>query len=286
MMGQARDWEDFYKEITVSDIKTLIDGIDRRNRYVRAICENIEGFDSGNALEFGSGTGSMSLYLSGIYPRLKLSLLDFSFGALRKSSAYFAASDRKASFVGGAIERLPFKDGKFHLVFGHTVLEHIRDYESAFGELARVTKKGGFIITNVPNRYRPDGSLWYKKAYGARYLTMEFSMGELEALYEKNGFEVVKKFGSRFIYIDPVMICWLFGLGGIIRRYTGMRDHDADTAGDPAYKKGDNEKAVIRVMKGFNRGWIKMLTALDNIFNSLPLPASSYINIGIIGRKR
>lgn len=284
-MSESRQWGSFYKNITASDIQILLGGIDNRNSYVRSINEHIKIFNIVKALEFGSGTGSMSLYLHGKHGNLNLCLLDFSMEALQKSKAIFYASGKNAKFTQGAIEQLPFKDESFQLAFGHTVLEHIDNYDKAFNELARVTKKGGLIITNVPNKYRPDGSLWYRKAYGVKYRTIEFSMRELENLYIDNGLEILKKFGSRFIYIDPLMLCWCLGLGNVIKKYAGIQSADSNGHAHIVESKAGG-RMLVRALRNFNKVWLKVLNAADNIFNALPLPPSSYINIGIVGRKK
>lgn len=43
-------------------------------------------------------------------------------------------------------ERLPFADGTFDLVFARAVLHHMRDLDSACGEMFRVLRPGGMLI--------------------------------------------------------------------------------------------------------------------------------------------
>jgi SAM-dependent methyltransferase len=43
-------------------------------------------------------------------------------------------------------ERLPFADGAFDVVFARAVLHHMRDLDSACGEMFRVLRSGGMLI--------------------------------------------------------------------------------------------------------------------------------------------
>jgi SAM-dependent methyltransferase len=49
----------------------------------------------------------------------------------------------------GDIHHLPFREGAFDLVFSQAVFEHVRNPFEAAAELIRVTRPGGFILTEV-----------------------------------------------------------------------------------------------------------------------------------------
>ena len=56
----------------------------------------------------------------------------------------------KVRFISGSVDALPFEDGEFDFVCCHGVLLHLANIEQvqvAFSELARVTKKGGWLYT-------------------------------------------------------------------------------------------------------------------------------------------
>ncbi len=59
----------------------------------------------------------------------------------------------------GDVRRLPFGDGAFDVVICAEVLEHIRDYRVALGEIGRVLKPGGRLAVSVP-RYWPEWLCW------------------------------------------------------------------------------------------------------------------------------
>jgi SAM-dependent methyltransferase len=70
--------------------------------------------------------------------------------------------DRSAEAVGfcqrrglegvreGAIEQLPYEDGRFDLIFATDVLEHLADEGPALAELRRVAAPGARLIATVP----------------------------------------------------------------------------------------------------------------------------------------
>ena len=57
----------------------------------------------------------------------------------------------KVSFVIGDAQFLPFKAQSGDILVCSETLEHVPDYERAFGELIRVTKNSGYLCLTVPN---------------------------------------------------------------------------------------------------------------------------------------
>jgi ubiquinone/menaquinone biosynthesis C-methylase UbiE len=56
-------------------------------------------------------------------------------------------------YVLGDAENLPFKDCSFELVTMISTLEHLQDAKRGINEAARVTKGGGQLVIQVPNRH-------------------------------------------------------------------------------------------------------------------------------------
>ncbi len=50
--------------------------------------------------------------------------------------------------------RIPFDDEMFDLVFSHTVLEHVMDYDATLAEIARVLKPGGISVHLFPASWK------------------------------------------------------------------------------------------------------------------------------------
>ena len=56
----------------------------------------------------------------------------------------------------GDIEKIPYKNNTFDLVYSITVLIHMQDFKKGFKEMYRVTKKGGIVVFDLPNK----NSIW------------------------------------------------------------------------------------------------------------------------------
>jgi SAM-dependent methyltransferase len=54
-----------------------------------------------------------------------------------------------------SVERLPYADGEFDVVFSHEVLEHVPDDRAAVREACRVLRPGGHMAVFAPNRGYP-----------------------------------------------------------------------------------------------------------------------------------
>jgi ubiquinone/menaquinone biosynthesis C-methylase UbiE len=59
----------------------------------------------------------------------------------------------KGKYVQGSMEKLPFKDGAFDIVFSSHTIEHMRDLPTAIAELKRVAKKQVIIVTPCQRYY-------------------------------------------------------------------------------------------------------------------------------------
>jgi ubiquinone/menaquinone biosynthesis C-methylase UbiE len=57
----------------------------------------------------------------------------------------------KVDLVVGDAQFLPFKQEASDIVVCSEALEHVPDYEKAFGELVRITNKSGYLCLTVPN---------------------------------------------------------------------------------------------------------------------------------------
>jgi SAM-dependent methyltransferase len=78
------------------------------------------------------------------------------------ADVYYGGSDTRqeaeqTGLLGEAIleirdGRLPFEDSSFDLVANNQVLEHVEDLEAALGEIRRVLKPGGTLLSLFPSR--------------------------------------------------------------------------------------------------------------------------------------
>jgi SAM-dependent methyltransferase len=134
-----------------------------------------------DALEIGSGTGYFSLNLMqlGLFERLVAT--DISPGMLEELRAGAESLGLGVLTRITDAERLPFDAGSFDLVFGHAVLHHLPDLETALGELHRVLRPGGTLaFCGEPSRY-----------------------GDLMAVLPKRGAQLVAPIWRRLVGATP-----------------------------------------------------------------------------------
>jgi SAM-dependent methyltransferase len=101
------------------------------------------------ALDGGCGRGSFAAALAGAGAKFVVGL-DISIGALRAAAAENAAN--RIAFVRGSMERLPFCDGQFGVVWAWGSIEHTADPWAALAELDRVLAPGGVMLAALYRR--------------------------------------------------------------------------------------------------------------------------------------
>lgn len=129
-------------------VSTQLDSLSRRMESI--LRDLLAGQQASTVLEAGSGTGRVSMQL--VDAGARVTLLDLSHVALEQSKA--TARQRGVHLVRGNILSLPFHDETFSLTWNGGVLEHFtpKIREKVVSEMARVTKKGGFVVSFNPNR--------------------------------------------------------------------------------------------------------------------------------------
>lgn len=138
-------WELYYREII---------------KYIDKLLRQTTKFPI-NILEAGCGSGKGSLLLKGAFD---LTLVDISNEALNLSR-FFAKKLNKntgVKYIQANLFDLPLQNNSYDLVWSAGTIEHYNEPEikSLLGEMARVTKVGGYLVIGVPN----PRSLAYKKA--------------------------------------------------------------------------------------------------------------------------
>ncbi len=98
-----------------------------------------------SVLEAGCGTGLL-LARAGRHARLALGV-DLSRGMLEH------ARHKGLGVAQATIERLPFSDHAFDVVYSFKVLAHVARIEAALAELARVTRPGGTLVLEFYNAH-------------------------------------------------------------------------------------------------------------------------------------
>jgi ubiquinone/menaquinone biosynthesis C-methylase UbiE len=147
---EIRDVNARYHDVAAAeyDAKWGISYEDHGRRLVvaklrKALGGPIRSFD--RALEIGAGTGYFSLNLARAGLIGRLTCTDISQGMLDELAGTAGRLGVEVETVCTDAEKLPFPDDSFDLVFGHAILHHIPDLETAFREFRRVLRPGGRI---------------------------------------------------------------------------------------------------------------------------------------------
>jgi ubiquinone/menaquinone biosynthesis C-methylase UbiE len=102
-------------------------------------------------LEAGSGTAFATSLLAE-YPGVKMaSAIDHDLNALHEGRM----RDHQLSAAVADIERLPFSDDSFDLVWNSSTFEHLPHPEETLREMIRVTRRSGYVFIGVPFVHGP-----------------------------------------------------------------------------------------------------------------------------------
>ncbi len=126
---------------------------------------------------------------------------------------------RKMKFKVDDAANLSFKDKEFDISLSFSTFDHILDKEKrekAFYEIARVTKKGGYVIVTGPNKWNLPYYLWSKKAQGSKTAYFghsysyehDFTPWEMKRLLKRAGLKPLE-FASNFVFTPSI---WFGGL--------------------------------------------------------------------------
>lgn len=108
------------------------------------------GYKGKKTLEVGSGRGIDSLRMA--QKGARAYLVDFTRQALQITTT-IGSRQLETHPIQADGESLPFKDESFDLVFSQGVMEHPGDNIRMLQEQARVTRRGGYVLVDVPNKY-------------------------------------------------------------------------------------------------------------------------------------
>ncbi len=180
-------WEKLWKK---RDIKELYDNSGRILVAVRRIWgDDIAGK---RVLEVGAGSARDSFDLAAL--GAEVYTLDYAPASLKIIADQNAESENKTIPIGGDAFALPFADNSFDLVFHQGLIEHFREEEGIIAENARVTKPGGFVIVDVPQRWHIYTLIKHTLIAIGKWFAgweKEFTLGQVEKKLEKYGFEPV-----------------------------------------------------------------------------------------------
>ncbi len=81
--------------------------------------------------------------------------VDIDPALVKTAHARLTLSHKKAGFVVGRVESLPYRSGTFDICVANSILEHAADWEATLKEITRVLKSGGLLVFYTTNWLHP-----------------------------------------------------------------------------------------------------------------------------------
>jgi ubiquinone/menaquinone biosynthesis C-methylase UbiE len=123
----------------------------RLDEFHHAVASHIPA--PARVLDFGCGTGNLAAHLQNC--GYAVTGCDIADEMIMVACHAFEKSGVEWIRLPPNWRRLPFGDGGFDAVVASSVFEYLGDCDLAFGELARVLRRGGVLIMTVPNPHHP-----------------------------------------------------------------------------------------------------------------------------------
>ena len=171
------------------------------SEYIKKIIDNVSLSSDARILEAGCGSGKFSICFA--IMGFNVVAMDFSGSICKNLKETVEEAQRSYNIeievVRGDLEKLCFKDDTFDLVFNEGVVEHWLKREERINvikEMARVTKKGGYVAIIVPNGRHPLHKFWIKTGYPG-YKAPPMTLYDTKSL--KNDIE---KTGLKCVFTD------------------------------------------------------------------------------------
>jgi len=114
-----------------------------RSSLTKALRRSLEGY-AGRFLEAGCGE---SYLLHNLKKNFSVVGIDFSRAACKLSKR------RRVNVVLGDIHHLPFREGRFDVVFNQSVIQTEEHPVETIREMMRVVKPGGDVLFTVPKKF-------------------------------------------------------------------------------------------------------------------------------------
>ncbi|MBN1347900.1 class I SAM-dependent methyltransferase [candidate division KSB1 bacterium] len=186
-----QNWEKFW-----DDKQQVEDVYDNAERIVCRLKSNVD-LKNKKILEVGAGTGRDSLMLH--EAGATVYVLDYADNSLKIISRLCREKQLKIHLIQGDAFKLPIADDSFDIVFHQGLIEHFQDPLPILQENFRILKPGGMLLVDVPQRYHIytifKHILIFLNKWFAGWET-EFTIGQLQALTKRVGFEVKQSYGE------------------------------------------------------------------------------------------
>ena len=135
----AQDQTIDFKSLSIDEIHNMLD-CDRES------CTKALGEDLSRVLDVGTGSGMTAVLLA--RRDVHVVAIDSSDDKLAEAqaNAFSASCEGNIEFIKANARKLPFSDGEFDGVIAYNLMHHLKNYEQAISEAARVVKVGGTVV--------------------------------------------------------------------------------------------------------------------------------------------
>ena len=141
-------WDHYWKRVQVyDDVMDILRKIMNVQLH-RYLVQKIHS--SAITLEPGGGSAYVSAMMA--QEGLTAYALDYAYAPLRLAKEQIKS---KAVLVQGDLFNIPFAANSFDLTFNNSTMEHFKNPLDGLMEMARVTKRGGYVFVGVPFTYGP-----------------------------------------------------------------------------------------------------------------------------------
>jgi SAM-dependent methyltransferase len=159
-------------------------------------------------LEVGAGSGRDSLALA--QAGAQAFILDYSEESLKVCGELAPQARGNLCLIQGDALNSPFPSESFDIVFHQGLAEHFKDPLPLLKENARLLKKGGFCLCDVPQTFHLYTVLKHILIAMDKWFAgweTEFTMPQLKRLMKNAGLEIVYEYGD---WMRPCLIYRIF----------------------------------------------------------------------------
>jgi SAM-dependent methyltransferase len=207
-------WESYWK----GHQQDIHDTYSTGGRLVREVLAD-GTVDGKLVMEIGAGSGRDLLEL--VRSGARGIVLDYSPASLALVRQQAAAQGLDVLLVQADATRMPFRDGAIDVSFHQGLLEHFRDPRPLLAENARITRRGGRVLVDVPQTWHlytlMKKGLIAVNRWFAGWET-QFTVPELERLVRESGLEVTRSYGD---WMVPGL--WYRVTREVLKRGLGVR---------------------------------------------------------------
>ncbi len=190
--GEARRrWQRYW-----SERERIDDVYSNEDRIIRQLLPLVRE-DGVLFLEVGAGSGRDSVALA--QAGATIVVLDYVQSSLETARKVAEAAGCEVLPVCGDATSMPLRGECVDLVFHQGLMEHFKNPDPLLEENIRVLKSGGHLLVDVPQKYHIYTVVKHILIAMGRWFAgweTEYSIGGLEGLLRRHGFEVMRSYGD------------------------------------------------------------------------------------------